>query len=114
MPAEVQANLGDSPAHMHSAFPAEMGEQMNMTLFGDVIIILFVHLGIGYKRKVHKSLGVVVWVSGTKQLDQLLGGHQPSTLAISVPPVEQEYIPVEPCALYIHLHMSRLVLDTFS
>ena len=102
------------PLHTCSAFPAEMGEQMNMTLFGDVIIFLLMHLGIGYKRKAHKSLGVVVWVSGTKHLGQLLGGHQLSTLVISVPLVEQEYIPVELCALFIHLHVSRLVLDTFS
>ena len=59
------------------------------------------HLGIGYKRKAHKSLGAVVWVSGTEWLGQLLGGHQPSTSAISVPLVEQEYIPVETvCLVY--------------
>ena len=97
------------PLHMHSAFPAEMGEQMILTSFGDVIITLLRHLGIGYKRKVCKSLGAVIWVSGTEQLGQLLGGHQPSTLAISMPLVEQEYIPVELHALFIHLHVPRLV-----
>ena len=83
---------------MHSAFPAYMGEEMILLSFGDVIIILLMHLGIGYKRKACKSLGAVIWLSGTEWLGQLLGGHQPSTSAILVPLVEQEYIPVELCA----------------
>ena len=102
------------PLHTCSAFPTEMGEQTILTSVGDVIIVLLMHQGIGYKRKVHKSLGAVVWVSGTEQLDQLLGGHWPSTLAIVVPLMEQEYIPVELCALFIHLHVPRLVWDTLS
>ena len=99
---------------MHSAFPNEMVEQMTLTSFGDIIIFLLVHLGIGYKRKACKSLGAVIWVFGTECLGQLLGGHQPSTLAIWVPLVEQEYIPVELCALFTHLHVPRLVLNTLS
>ena len=80
---------------MHSAFPAEMGEQTILTSFSEVIITQLMHLGIGYKRKVCKSLRAVIWVSGTEQLGQLLGSHQPSTLAVSVPLMEQEYISVE-------------------
>ena len=72
------------------------------------------HLGIGYKSKCAKSLGAVIWVSGTEWLGQLLGGHQPSTSAILVPLVEQEYIPVELCVLFIHLHVPQLVWDTLS
>ena len=102
------------PLCVHSAFPAEMGEQMILMSFGDVIIALLMHLGIGYKRKAHKSLGAVIWVSGTEQLSQLLGGHWPPTSAILVPLMEQEYIPVELCALFIHLHVPRLVWDTLS
>ena len=68
----------------------------------------------GYKRKECKILGAVIWVSGTEQLGQLLEGHQPSTSAISVPLVEQEYILDELCALFIHLHVPRLIWDTFS
>ena len=102
------------PLHMHSAFPTEMGEQMILTSFGDVIITLLVHLGIGYKRKVCKSLRAVVCISGTEQLGQLLGGHWPSTSAISVLLVEKEYIPVELCALFIHVNVPRLVWDTLS
>ena len=60
---------------MHSAFPIEMGEQMILTSFGDVIIALLMHLGIGCKRKACKSLEAVIWVSGTEWLGQLLGGH---------------------------------------
>ena len=102
------------PLHMYSAFPTETGEQMILISFSDVIITQLVHLGIGYKRKECKSLRAVVWVFGTEQLAQLLGGHWPSTLAVSVPLVEQEYIQVELCASFIHLHVPRLVLDTLS
>ena len=72
------------------------------------------HLGIGYIRKVCKSLGAVVWVFGTESLGQLLGGHQPSTSAVLIPLMEQAYIQVELCALFIHLHVPRLVWDTLS
>ena len=102
------------PLCMCSAFPTEMGEQTILMSFGDVIIFLLMHLGIGYKRKACKRLRAVVWLSGTEQSGQLLGGHRPSTLAILVPLMEQEYIPVELCALFIHLHVPRLVWDTLS
>ena len=75
---------------------------------------LLVHLGGAYIRKVYMSLGVVIWVFGTEHFGQLLGGHQPSTLAVLVPLVEEEYIQVELCALFIHLHVPRLVWDTLS
>ena len=61
--------------HMYSAFPTEMGEQTILMSFSDIIIALLMHLGIGYKRKACKSLRAVIWVSGTEQLGQLLGGH---------------------------------------
>ena len=102
------------PLCMCSAFPTEMGERMILTSFGDIIMALLVHLGRGYKRKVCKSLRAVYWVSGTERLGQLLGGHWPSTLVISVPLLKQEYIPVELCAIFIHLHVPRLVWDTLS
>ena len=63
------------PLCMCSAFPTETGEQMILTSISDVIISQLVHLGIGYKGKVCKSLGAVIWVFGTEQLGQLLGGH---------------------------------------
>ena len=87
---------------------------MILTSFGDVITILNMHLGIGYKRKAYQSLGAVVWVSGTEQLGQLLGGHQPSTSAILVPLVEQEYYSSRTVCLIIHLHVPRLIWDTLS
>ena len=37
------------------------------------------------------SLRAVIWVFITEQLDQLLRSHPPSTSAISMPIVEQEY-----------------------
>ena len=71
------------PLYMCSAFPTEMGEQMILMSFSDVIITLLMHLEIWYKRKACKNLGAVILVSGTEGLGQLLGGHQPSTLAVS-------------------------------
>ena len=52
------------------------------------------------------SLGAVVWVSGTEQFGPLIS-HRPSTLAISVPVVEQEYNQEELCTLFIHVHVPR-------
>ena len=60
------------------------------------------------------SLGAVVWVSGTQWLGLLLRSHQPSTSAISVPLMEQEYILDELCVLFIYLHVPRLLWDPFS
>ena len=57
------------------------------------------------------SLGAVVWVSGTEWLGPLLS-HQPSTLAISVPLMEQEYILVVLFTLFIHVHVPRLFGNT--
>ena len=113
MLAEAQVNPSDSHAHAQ-CFSHWNGEQTILTSFSDVIITQLMHLGILYKGKVHKSLRAVVWVSGTEQLGQFLGGHWPSTLAVWVPLVEQQYIPVEMCALFIHLHVPRLVWDTLS
>ena len=97
------------PLCMHSAFPADTGRQMILTSFSDIIIAELMHLGIGYIRKACKSLGTVIWVFGTEWLGHLLAGHQPSTLAVSLSLVEQENIQVELCALFIHLHVPRLV-----
>ena len=74
MLADVQVNHGNSPVHVQ-CFSTEMGEQMILTSFRDIIITQLMHLGIGYKRKVHKTLGAVIWVFGTEWLGQLLGGH---------------------------------------
>ena len=57
------------------------------------------------------SLGAVIWVSGTKWLGLLLS-HQPSTLAISVPLLEKEYIQDELSTLFIHVHAPRLFGNT--
>ena len=52
------------------------------------------------------SIRAVVWVSGTEWLGQL-SSHLPSTSAISVPLVEQEYNQEELCTLFIHVHVPR-------
>ena len=59
------------------------------------------------------SLGAVIWVFRIEQLGQLLRSHQPSTLAILVPLVEQEYNLDELCALFIYLHVPRPFWEPF-
>ena len=102
------------PLHMCSGFPMEKVEQMIVTLFYDVIMISHAVGGGKYIRKVSMSLGAVIWVSGTEWLGQLPRSHQPSTLAISVPLMEQEYILDELCALFIYLPVPRLLWEPFS
>ena len=63
--------------------------------------------GGNYIREASMSLRAVVWVFGTEQLGQLLRSHQPSTLAILVPLMEQEYSLNELCVLFIYLHVPR-------
>ena len=64
-----------------------------------------------YIRRAHTNLRVVVWVSGTEWLG-LLSSHQPSTSAVLVPLMEQEYIHDELSALFIHVHAPRLFGNT--
>ena len=66
-----------------------------------------------YIRRASSSFGAVIWVSGTERLGLLLS-HQPSTLAISVPLMEQEYIQDELSTLFIHVHAPRLFGEHFS
>ena len=68
-----------------------------------------------YIRKVSLSLRAVIWVSGTEWLGPLLS-HRPSTLAISVPLVEQEYILDGLCTFFIHVLFmvsSKALVTTF-
>ena len=58
------------------------------------------------------SLRAVIWVSGTEQ-SSLLTSHQPSTPAILVPFMEQEYNQEELCTLFIHVHVPRPFLGNF-
>ena len=101
------------PLCMHGAFPTEKGKQMIVTLFNDVTT--FAHAsGREHIRKMCMSLKAVIWVFGTEHFMQFLGGHWPSAMAVSVPFLEKEYNQVEQCALFIHLLVPRLGLDTFS
>ena len=65
-----------------------------------------------YIRKVDLSIGAVVWVSGTEQLGPLLS-HQPSTPAISVPLMKQEYILDVLCTLFIYVCVPKPLLGNF-
>ena len=70
------------------------------------------HQGGGIKEKHAQASRLSSGFLGTEHFGQLLGGH--SATAISVPPMEYEYFQVEQCALFIHLLVLRLVLDTLS
>ena len=59
------------------------------------------------------NLGAVVWVFRTECLGQLLRSHQPSTSAMLVPLVEQEYNLDELC-VFIYLHVPRPFWEPFS
>ena len=65
-----------------------------------------------YIRKSELKPGAVIWVSGTEQLGLLIS-HQPSTLAILVPLMEQEYNQEELCTLFIHVHVPRPFMGNF-
>ena len=60
---------------------------MIVTPFNDITMFACAS-GRGYIRKVHMNLYAVVWVSGTEWFGKLLGGHQPSAAAVSVPLME--------------------------
>ena len=94
------------PLHMSSGFPVEKVEQTIMMSLSDITVIAHATGGGKYIRKANSSFRTVIWVSGTEQLGPLLS-HQPSTLAISVPLMEQEYILEELFTLFIHVQAPR-------
>ena len=96
---------------MCSGFPMEKVEQMIMMSLSDITVITHTTGGGKYIRKATSSFGAVIWVSGTERLGLLLS-HWPSTLAISVPLMEQEYIQGELFTLFIHVHAPRLFGNT--
>ena len=73
---------------MHSGFPAERLEQMIMMSFHDITRISHAIEGENYKRRANQTLGLSSESSDTKCLD-LFASHRPSSLATSVPFVEQ-------------------------
>ena len=107
MPADVQINYGISSAHAQWISCRKV-EQTIVTSSNDVTVISHAIRGGKYIRKASSSLSAVIWISGTEWLGPLLG-HQPSTPAISVPLMEQEYIL---CTLFIHMHAPRLFGNT--
>ena len=99
------------PLCVHSGLPTEKVGQMIVTSLDDITMIGHAIWGGKYIRRAHSSFGAGVWVSGTEWLGLLLS-HQPSTLAILVPLMEQEYIQDELSSLFIHVHASRLFGNT--
>ena len=96
---------------MCSGFPKVKVEQMIMTSLDDVTMITRAIWGGKYIRRAHLGFRAVTWVSGTEQLGLLLS-HQPSTLAILVPLMGQEYTQDELSSLFIHVHAPRLFGNT--
>ena len=99
------------PLHMHSGLPVEKVGQTIVMSLDDITMITRAIWGGKYKRRACSGFGAVVWVSGTERLGLLLS-HRPSTQAISVPLVEQEYIQDELSSLFIHVHAPRLLGNT--
>ena len=87
-------------------FPMERVEQMIVMPLDDVTMIAHAIEGGKYIRRTHLGFGAVVWVSGTEQFSLLLS-HWPSTLAILVPLMEQEYTQDELSSLFISVHAPR-------
>ena len=110
MLADAQMNYGISSAHAQ-CFSHKKVEQMIVMSLSDVTVITHATGGGKYIRKVSSSFGDVIWVSGTEWLGPLLS-HQPSTLAILVPLMEQEYILDELFTLFIYVHAPRLLGNT--
>ena len=79
------------PLYMDSGLPMEKVEHMIMMSLDNITMITHAIWGGKYIRRACSGFGAVVWVSGTEWLG-LLSSHQPSTPAILVPLVEQEYI----------------------
>ena len=99
------------PLHMCSGLPMQKVEQMIVMSLDDITMIAHAIWGGKYIRRAHSGFGAVVWVSGTECLGLLLS-HQPSTLAISVPLMEQEYIQDKLFSLFIHVYAPRLFGNT--
>ena len=99
------------PLHMCSGLPTKKVKQMIMTSSDDITMIACATEGGKYIRRAHLGFGTVIWVSGTEQFSLLLS-HWPSTLAILVPLMEQEYTQDELSSLFISVHAPRLFGNT--
>ena len=94
------------PLCICSGLPMEKVEQMIMTSLDNITMIAHAIWGGKHITRACLGFGAVVWVSGTEWLGLLLS-HWPSTLAISVPLVEQEYIQDDLFSLFIHVHAPK-------
>ena len=110
MPAYAHMTYGIPSAHVHWSSHRKVEQTIVMSP-NDVTMITRAIWGGKYISRVCLGFGSVVWVSGTECLGLLLS-HQPSTPAISVPLVEQEYIQDKLFSLFIHVHAPRLFGNT--
>ena len=110
MPAYVQMTYGISSVHV-KWFSMKKLEQMIVTSLEDVTMITCAIWGGKYIRRAHSGFRAVIWVIGTEQLGLLLS-HQPSTPAISVPLMGQEYTQDKLSSLFIHVDAPRLFGNT--
>ena len=101
------------PVYMCSSLSTRRSKQMIMTSWNDVTRISCAILGGNYKRKAHSNLRLSSRSSDTECLG-LLTSHRPSTLAISVPLIEQSITRDELCVSFIHMHVPRPFWGTFS
>ena len=111
MLADMQTNYGISSVHAQWFSHGKVEKTIVMSL-SDVTVITHATGGGKYIRKANLSFKAVIWVSCTEWLGLLLS-HQPSTPAILVPLMEQEYIQDELFTLFIHVHAPRLFRSTF-
>ena len=87
LPVDVQTNYDISSVHAQW-FSHQKIDQIIVMSFNDITVIAHAIGGGKYISRANLSFGAVVWVSGTERLGLLLS-HHPSTLAISVPLMEQ-------------------------
>ena len=87
---------------------------MIMMSFSNFMNIMLMYRVGGYIKRVCTNLEAVVWVFGVEHSGNLLRSHQTSVAATSVPLMEQDYLPTGKCSLFVHLHVAKGILDTFS
>ena len=101
------------PVHMCSGFPNGRSEQTIMMSWNDVTVISCATLGGNYKRRAHTNLRAVIWVFGywavgsTDKSQTLYSGY----LGVSH---GAEHNQSELCALFVHMHVLRLLGEPFS
>ena len=110
MLAYVQMTYGVSSTHVQCSSHRKSRADNHDSL-DDVTMIACAIWGGKYIRRAHLGFGAVIWFFGTEWLGLLLS-HQPPTVAILVPLMEQEYIQDELSSLFIDVHAPRHLGNT--